>query len=284
MKKREYERQPYLSEASKTGVGRLANLLVRVGENLREARKNGGKGDRELARSKESHGPHELNSTLLSPPLLLVETLEESGENELDGVSTQPSHDGLGSILSRFTNLARRVAEASEEKREDLGDVGLEESAEDRRKDLVSEDGTLPRLNALLVLGVVAKASENAELLKRRDTATANDTGESVSCSATLGVLGRVEHVVEELINQLGNVVLDDLDERRKTVADSGLNDLGGRAKGLDETSDDGLDARVGRLEVTGETSKENDETLDNVVLRLGAGAGTAEVLLESGD
>lgn len=128
---------------------------MRVGEDLGQARKNGGEEDGELARSQERHGAHELNSPLLGPPLLLVKSLEQRRQDELDGVSAQLAHDGLGGVLRRLPDLPRRIAEACEEDGERLGDVRLKESAEDGRQNLVTEDGTLPRLDALLVLGVV---------------------------------------------------------------------------------------------------------------------------------
>ena len=62
----------HISESLETDVGGLSDLLVRVGEDLSESRDDGREGDGELLRCEESHGSHQLDRSLLRPPLLVV--------------------------------------------------------------------------------------------------------------------------------------------------------------------------------------------------------------------
>jgi hypothetical protein len=274
----------HISESLETDVGGLSDLLVRIGEDLGESRNDSREGDGELLWCEERHGSHQLDRSLLRPPLLVVQSREERRQDQLDGVTAQLPHDGLGGVLRRLSHIRRGVSERREEDGKDFDDVGLEESSDDRREDLVSEDGTLPRLHVLLVFGVVAQLTQDPKLLETRDSSPADDTSESVRCSSTLGVLGGSEEAREELVDEGRDVGLDDPDEGRETVADGGLNDLRRRLERLDESSNDGSDARVGRVEMTGESSEEDDESLRAVILHDVSSRRASEVLLECRD
>lgn len=149
-------------------------------------------------------------------------------------MSAELAHDRLGGILRSLANVGRGVAERGEEDGKDLADVGLEEASQDGREDLVSEDGALTSVRALLVLSVVAEATENAKLLKARQSTSLDDSSQTIRCPTTFGVLGSGEEVRHELVGERRDVVLDDFDERREAVTNGGLNDLRRRAKSLD--------------------------------------------------
>lgn len=212
---RKREGAPYLSESLKGSVGGLSDLLVSIGDDFGQSRKDRRKGDGELTRSKVGHCSHEFDRSFLRSPLFIVETGEESREDKLDGVTTQFGHDRFCGILSSFSNIGRRISETVEEERKDFGDVRFEESSKNGREDLVTKDGTLTSLHRFLVLCVVLESSHKSKLLNRRETSTCNDSCETVSCSSSFGIFGCIEQIVEELIGEIRNVVWNDLDERR---------------------------------------------------------------------
>lgn len=108
-------------------VLRIRQYSGQLGNDRRE-------GESELSRSTEGHSSQELDRSLLGSPLLLLETLKERGENDVNAVSRKSGHDDLGSVLRSVSDIGGRVSEGGEEEGEDAEEEYGEGHSESRRE------------------------------------------------------------------------------------------------------------------------------------------------------
>lgn len=231
--------------------------LLRVSEDGSELRDNCRKRLRKLARSTEGHGSQEFDGSLLGTPLLLLETLEKRGEDDVDAVTRKTRHHDTRRILSGLTDVGSVVAERGEQKRKNSKDIGFKDTSERGREGLEGKERTLPGHEALFVLSGLAKLVNEVELFDGRETTALDDSSKTVGGSAALGVFLAMDEEVVETRDEPGNLGLHPLDECRDTVRDGGLDGLRGRLERLDETVDDFGDPRVGLVEETGKATEE---------------------------
>lgn len=111
----------------------MSNSL-RIRQDRSKLGDDGGKRRCQLLGSTEGHGSEQLDGSLFRPPLLLLQTSEERGQDDVDTVAGQARHEDLGGVLARFSDIRRAVTEGLKQKGEDVFDVGLENSAEGCRK------------------------------------------------------------------------------------------------------------------------------------------------------
>lgn len=98
--------------------GRAGYHELGVGEDGGQLWDDGRERERELSRRTEGHRSEKLDRSLLGSPLLLLESLEQRREHNVDAVTRESGHDDLGRILGRVSNVRSRISEGREKQRE----------------------------------------------------------------------------------------------------------------------------------------------------------------------
>jgi hypothetical protein len=132
---------------------------VRVPQDLNQLGHNGGQAGGQLLRRAEGHRAQQLHRTGFGAPLILLQGGEQAGQHQLHPVRGQLGHDGLRAVVCRFAHVLVGVAEAEQEVRQDVDDVGLEEAAEHVAELGEGEEGALavPRIFLILPPYLVGK-------------------------------------------------------------------------------------------------------------------------------
>ena len=137
--------------------------------------------------------PQQLGTAGLGPPGVLLQGGEQRGEDELHPVAAEVGHDGPGCLVCGLADVLVPVPEAEEQVGEEVHHVGLEQPAEHVAEGLEGEQGALAMAVVLLVLDGFLERRHDFELLEGRDAEALDQPSQSVGCSLSLAVTGRVQ-------------------------------------------------------------------------------------------
>lgn len=91
--------------------------------------------------------------TGLSPPVVVLQRLQQRGQHELDAVRAELAHDELGGVVGGGAHVLRAVAEAQQQVRQHVHDVRLEQAPQLVAQHLEAEQSAWREYIIIIILG-----------------------------------------------------------------------------------------------------------------------------------
>ena len=261
------------------------NLRVGVDERLAEPGYDLGQTRSKLLRRTRRHRAHQLHGTLLGPPRVVLETLHQRGQHELDALRRELAHNGARGADRSLSHVLRLIAEAHEEHGEDMDDVGFEQAAESKVEKLESHERALPGIGIFLILHGSLDGVHDAVRLERRYAAPLDRAGETERGAAPICVSLSVGDLRQEALHQRPAFVIRQcLHQRREAVGHGPLHSLGGRGQHGDKPGEDLPDLGIRGVQVARQCPEEDHDALTDVIalfLVLGAAPAPRRLLIK---